>query len=259
MSPTSRRTLLYWLLLLVPALVVGGGAIRLLRLEEARLRKQGEDVAEARRAAVAAQARLIVENVELFVGDAQAGLLDTLGSAPGEGLDAFLDRWEQNNPLVRTAFRARSDGSLLRPAADAAREEARGFVRRFARELARQPPWQSEMSSASDGRLTLEKKSAGESEVRKLAAQNVMQAQSARRDLQQLASAREYALAEAGPRLAGAAPPAGAGSRPASSPGASRTRSMNDAVVPLGTRSTDADRPAARAESAVTEAAAGKA
>ena len=257
MSPTSRRTLLYWLLLLVPALVVGGGAIRLLRLEEARLRQQGEDVAEARRAAVTAQARLIVENVELFVGDAQAGLLDTLGSAPGQGLDAFLDRWEQNNPLVRTAFRARPDGSLIRPAADASREEARGFVRRFARELARQPPWGSELSSVSPVSPALEKKSAHDSEVRKLAAQNVMQAQSARRDLQQLASAREYALANGGPRLAAAAPPAGAGARPA--PGASPMRATSEAAAPLGALSADEYRQPARTEAAWAEARAGKA
>jgi hypothetical protein len=141
--PASRRIFLYWLLLLVPALVVGGVAVWLWQREEARLRAQSAEVAAARQATLAAQTRLIVENVELFTGDVQTGLLDVLAAEPVAGLDLFLDRWERSNPLVRMTFRCQPDGKLLRPTNRPAGEEAQGFVRRFAREFAIRPPWGS--------------------------------------------------------------------------------------------------------------------
>jgi signal transduction histidine kinase len=195
--PASRRIFLYWLLLLVPALVVGGTAVLLLRREEARLRQQSVEVEEARRATLAAQARLIVENVELFAGDVQTGLLDTLAAEPAADLDAWLDRWETSNPLVRLAFRCEPEGRLLRPTSRSTSEEAQGFVRRFGREFAQRPPWGAVQRAAVSQTVERDEKRQQEgSEVRKLAAQNVNQAQSARRDLQQLASARDYAMVD---------------------------------------------------------------
>ena len=215
MLSAPRRIFLYWLLLLVPALVIGGTAILLLRREEARLRQQGAEVQEARRATLAAQVRLIVENVELFTGDVQTGLLDTLAAEPPAGLEAFLDRWETTNPLVRLAFRCTPEGRLLRPAGGATSEEAQGFVRRFAREFAQRPPWGAPQRAAASKAIAHDEKRQQESsEVRKLAAQNVSQAQSARRDLQQLASTREYALAD---NAVAAAPPAPSAARKAAS------------------------------------------
>lgn len=201
-----RRIFLYWLLLLVPAIIVGAVAIQLLRREDARLSRQGAAVEEARRAALATQVRLVAENVELFAGDVQTGLLDTLAAEPAAGLDAFLDRWEKANPLVRITFRGREDGRLIRPARLAAGEEALGFVRRFAREFADRPPWGERFGAATAVPLAREEKNQTEATaVRKVAEQNVLQAQSARRDLQSLLSSRDYAATDA----AAAATPAG--------------------------------------------------
>jgi two-component system phosphate regulon sensor histidine kinase PhoR len=206
--PASRRIFLYWLLLLVPALVVGGVAVWLWQREEARLRAQSAEVAAARQATLAAQTRLIVENVELFTGDVQTGLLDVLAAEPVAGLDLFLDRWERSNPLVRMTFRCQPDGKLLRPTNRPAGEEAQGFVRRFAREFAIRPPWGSRQRAATAQAIEREeKRQQATSAERKIAAQNVFQAQSARRDLQQLASNREYALADRAPAPAAAAAP----------------------------------------------------
>ncbi|MES2694136.1 MAG: sensor histidine kinase, partial [Verrucomicrobiota bacterium] len=82
MSPVSRRIFLYWVLLLVPTLVVGAGAILLLRREQARIAEQSASAQEGRRAAVEARTRLIVESAELLLGDVQALLLDTLAEQP---------------------------------------------------------------------------------------------------------------------------------------------------------------------------------
>ncbi len=138
---SSRRIYLYWLLLLLPTLAVGAGAIQLLRREQARLREQAVVVDAARLAAVEGRARLVAENVELLVGDVENGLLDALADAPAEGLDAFMDEWQRTNPLVRTTFRCTAAGRILRPEAAAGDEEARAFSRRFATLFRESPPW----------------------------------------------------------------------------------------------------------------------
>jgi signal transduction histidine kinase len=192
-SPTSRRIFLYWLLLLVPTLVVGGVAIQLLRREQARLVEQGAYAQESRRAAVTARVRLIVENVELLVGDVQAGLLDTIAAQPVSGLDGFLEQWEKNNPLVRTAFRCTADGRLLRPTGDTGDRDAGGFVRRFARQLGETRPWSVPKREADgvSGKLQAPAPAA-EPPERKAVASNVAQVQSARRDVQELVKTREF-------------------------------------------------------------------
>lgn len=190
MPPVSRRIFLYWLLLLVPTLVVGGGALQLLRREQLRLAGRGAEADAARRAAVAARASLIVENAELLVGDVQSGLLDVLATAPDSGLDAFLAQWEKTNPLVRTGFRCAADGRVLWPSHSTGDENARGFVRRFETRFGSRPPWNPAFVSAV-GALAdaASAPAAAKSAERKEATSNVSKLQSARRDAQQLARA----------------------------------------------------------------------
>lgn len=114
MTSGSRRVLLYWVLLLLPTLAVGGGVLWLLSREQARLEDQTRAAAETRRTAVGARARLIAENVELLVGDVQNGLMTTLLEAPMEDdarLEKFLNDWKRTNPLVRSTFSHTSAGA----------------------------------------------------------------------------------------------------------------------------------------------------
>ncbi len=206
-TPASRRIFRYWILLLVPAVILGVAAILLLRREEARLRQQGIEIEEARQVALGAQVRLIAENLDLFSDDVQVALLDSLAGVPSRELDGFLAAWERTNPLVRIGFRCGGDGRVVRPSPAAESEEARGFLRRFARELQERPPWgeggaQSAPEWAAPS-VSEEKRSLRESEASRVAAQNVQQTQSARRDLRQLALVREEALAATGSRSAG--------------------------------------------------------
>jgi two-component system phosphate regulon sensor histidine kinase PhoR len=193
---TSRRIFLYWLLLLAAALGVGVGAWLLLQREESRLLQRTESAEAARRAAVEARAALVAENVELLVGDVEAGLLDTLAEAPEEGLELFLNDWERSNPLVRTAFLATNSGRLLRPAPTNGDDEARGFRRRFAARLTEQPPWRAMVAEESEEKRMKEAFSAQEaSDSRKKIEQNVTNLNSARREVQALAKDRSsYAL-----------------------------------------------------------------
>jgi two-component system phosphate regulon sensor histidine kinase PhoR len=197
-SSTSRRITIYWLLLLLPALVVGFGAIQLLRREQARLAEQTAEATEARRAASAARARLIVENVELLVGDVEEGLLDVLAAEPEEDLDGFLARLEKTNPLVRVAFRCSPEGELRRPSAGSPDEDTRGFVRRFAKRFSEEPPWgvadAVKSPAPSPSNYTVVNDDAA---VRKEVVSNVAQVQSARRDVQELLKTRDYPHAPA--------------------------------------------------------------
>ncbi|MDF3057872.1 MAG: two-component sensor histidine kinase [Rariglobus sp.] len=113
MTSGSRRVLLYWVLLLLPTLAVGGGVLWLLGREQARLNEQTRMAAETRREAVGARARLIAENVELLVGDVQSGLMTTLREAPvGNAREPFLAEWRKTNPLVRDTFVVAGDPAV---------------------------------------------------------------------------------------------------------------------------------------------------
>ena len=140
MSPTSRRIFLYWLLLLVPTLAVGTGAIVLLHREQARLDEQARSANATRIAAIEARARLIAENVELLVGEVESGLMVTLADAPPTAPDAFLDEWERSSPLVRATFWLAESGAVLRSAVGTARPESQAWLRSW---LATPLPWRT--------------------------------------------------------------------------------------------------------------------
>jgi signal transduction histidine kinase len=113
MISVSRRVLLYWLLLLIPTLIVGAGAFWLVQREEARINEHRRAADTARRAAIEARTRLIAENIEVIVSDVQAGLMATLNAAPDTSPAAFLSEWRRANPLVRDTFQASGAGRLL--------------------------------------------------------------------------------------------------------------------------------------------------
>jgi two-component system phosphate regulon sensor histidine kinase PhoR len=269
-SPTSRRIYLYWLLLLVPTLVVGGGAIFLLRREQARLVELGTYADESRKAAIAARARLIVENVELLVGEVETGLLESLANEPAEQIDSSLDNLERNNPLVRIAFRATTDGRIVWPDPRTSDEEARGFLRRFTQHFGALIPWRESPAA----KLTVPEKreqeqAVDESGPRKEVAANVAQWQSARRGVQELFKNQNLAAASGISADAAAAPAPALADSAASQRLSTRTRateadrqSTPRSTAALG--SSAASRPAtpasappaSRAEAKVTQMAA---
>lgn len=172
MLAPSRRIFLYWLLLLLPTLAVGAGALFLLRQEQARLDEQARGVSGLRREAIAARARQIAENVELLVGDVQSGLMATLNQATATNPDAFFAAWGGSNPLVRSTFRLAADDRILRP--------ADGDTRRWLTAwLASGVPWRGAKQEAKENDLVQRE--------RKDATVNVSQTQNLRNSLQETA------------------------------------------------------------------------
>lgn len=203
MTTGSRRVMLYWVLLLLPALAVGGGALWLLQRERARFDEQARLAGDSRRTAVEARARLIAENVELLVGDVQTGLLDTVAAQPAVGLTTFLAEWSRSNPLVRAAFRGSATGGVIWPDALGGDENAQGFLRRFKAKFGTTPPWS--VATARNAPLEMKKSTAPEmlkdEQERKQVSSNVQKVQSARRDLQEVANSRSVSPSVAEGRI----------------------------------------------------------
>lgn len=179
MSVGFHRGVLYWLLLLLPTLAVGGGALWLLQREQARLDEQARAAAQSQREAIEARARLIAENVELLVGDVQTGLMATLREAPSVNPDAFLENWQRENPLVGATFRLSRDDRVLRPAAaNGAGGEIRQWVGSW---LVAGAPWRGLLQA-------VKAETEEERQVRKDVSYNVQQLQNARSSINDLAS-----------------------------------------------------------------------
>lgn len=132
----SRFIILAWLLLLVPTLLLGLGAFRLLQNEESQLAESGRAAAQDRISAIAG-------NIDLAVAEVQDGLQETLRNLSPEDLDRQLDAWKRNNPLVRNVFVWQQGRGLTFPDPEhPASDEEAAFIRRYLPLFANQADWQ---------------------------------------------------------------------------------------------------------------------
>ncbi|MCK4503776.1 MAG: hypothetical protein KAU22_12140, partial [Desulfuromonadales bacterium] len=130
-----KLIILAWLLLLVPTLLLGVGAWRLLQGEEARLLSSARAAANDRVTAIAG-------NIDLAVAEVQDGLLETMRQLPQDNLTDQLDSWKQENPLVRNVFIWQRGRGLISPNPERpASDEEAAFVRRYLPLFADQSSW----------------------------------------------------------------------------------------------------------------------
>jgi len=132
----SRATLLAWVLLLVPTLLVGALALHSVNLEQQRLERQDEQLVRERLLGLSA-------NLNLAVAEMREGLLETLAGVTPEQRIEQLERWRLENPLIRNVFVWRSGEGLVfpdpeRPASD----EERDFVQRYTALFTERLPWE---------------------------------------------------------------------------------------------------------------------
>ena len=105
---TRTRIVFYWLLLLVPTVILGVWGWRLLAREEARL-AEAESLARQERLSLAA------ENLDLFFEEVKGAVLEGLSGLPEEFAPAVLSAWSDGNPLVANAFIWRPGEALVYP------------------------------------------------------------------------------------------------------------------------------------------------
>lgn len=125
MKSARRHIWLPWLLLLVPTLLIGAVALRLLWLEQRRI-DEAETEASARAvAALRDRTQVAADNIELLVAEIRDGLLRELAETPPENLEALLANWPRTNPFVAQTFLWRPEaGGLTWPPADSAEHVA---------------------------------------------------------------------------------------------------------------------------------------
>ncbi len=134
----TRLIIAAWLLLLVPALLLGVGAWQLLRNESERLQQRDRQAAAERLASV-------VGNLELAIAEVEDGVMQRLAAFPAANLPELLSNWRAENPLVRNVFIWQSGRGLIfpdpkQPASDAERQFVRRYLPLFSGEQNWRPP-----------------------------------------------------------------------------------------------------------------------
>lgn len=137
---TRFRLIITWLLLLVPTLLLGVGALYLLKGEEARL-------ASSARAAASDRVAAIAGNIDLAIAEVEDGLVATLRNLSQDDFTRqtdLLEEWKRSNPLVRNVFIwEQARGPLYPDPAKPSSDEESDFARRYLSLFNNQSAWQS--------------------------------------------------------------------------------------------------------------------
>jgi signal transduction histidine kinase len=132
----KRSIILYWLLLLLPTVLIGAAAFQLLRHEQERIDQEARLSAQER-------AQTIGDTLQVTVGTVEDELTEALRRIQTDVLAETLTTWEAHNPLVRNAFIwSPKSGVLFPQPGQSATLEERRFISRYSALLSGRIPWQ---------------------------------------------------------------------------------------------------------------------
>jgi len=132
-----RSIIIFWLLLLVPTLVVGAAGFHLLRKEQRRINQEVRLSAQDR-------AHAIGDSLKLTVAAVEDGLTETLKRIPTDKLEETLFSWEERNPLVRNSFIWNKKTGLQKPEpGSSATSEEKRFILRYNSLISGRIPWKT--------------------------------------------------------------------------------------------------------------------
>lgn len=98
MTLMKPRTIQWiWLLLVLLAISLGGGAAALLRVESQRIREISDRLLAEKESA-------LLESLSIVVSETESGLMDSLSAFPETDLEGNLRRWTLSNPFVGGTF-----------------------------------------------------------------------------------------------------------------------------------------------------------
>lgn len=121
----KRSIIFFWLLLLIPTLLVAAGAFRLLRHEQARLDTVRVNASRDRGGALA-------DSLQITISEIKEMLLVSLQAVEPERLVETLGAWEAENYLVRNVFVWEPDKGLVFPEPGAGTtNEEKSFINRY--------------------------------------------------------------------------------------------------------------------------------
>ncbi len=132
-----RSIIIFWLLLLVPTLVVGAAAFKLLHNEQRRINQEVKLSAQDR-------AHVIGDSLQLTVAAVEDGLTEALKRIPIDKLEETLFSWEERNPLIRNSFIWNQKGGLQKPKPGSyTTSEERRFILRYSSLISGRIPWKT--------------------------------------------------------------------------------------------------------------------
>ncbi|MFC1833449.1 sensor histidine kinase [Thermodesulfobacteriota bacterium] len=130
----QRAIILYWLLLLVPTLVVGTVAFYLLAHERDRInRLELESIRD--------RAQVLAESLQITMEAVQEDLTEALYTIPEDRMAQTLSQWEKTNPLVRNVFVWSDKTGLRFPDVESATQEEQRFMARYEALFSGRIPW----------------------------------------------------------------------------------------------------------------------
>lgn len=123
---TKKRSIIFfWVLFLLPTLIMAGAAAKLLSHEQARINRSAL-------LALTDRADAVAQNIHLTVETIRDNLTNALIQIPIPELKPTLLEWERKNPLVRNVFIFNKDKILIYPVKGmASTPEERRFMTRY--------------------------------------------------------------------------------------------------------------------------------
>ena len=138
----TRLIIAAWLLLLVPTLLVGGLAMRLLKNEQGRLAADSREAARLK-------AQSMADSLDLAVNEVREGLLTSLRQLPEDNLADRLEAWKYDNPLIRNVFIWTPAGLILPDPQSPANGEVTAFLLRYDGLFQGRIPWETPVADGS--------------------------------------------------------------------------------------------------------------
>ena len=134
--PMEKRSILfYWMLILIPAIIISSVAFKLLYHEQERINQLAI-------AAIEDRTRAIGETLQITVEAVEDELIQKLLNIPEHDILETLIDWEQSNPLVRNVFIWDEGTGLRYPETGmASTSEERNFILRFDGLFSGRIPW----------------------------------------------------------------------------------------------------------------------
>ena len=106
---TKKRSIIFfWILVLVPTLIMGAVALNLLRHEQERIDRSKSD-------ALNRQAETIAQTIHLTLEGVRDNMIKSLMALPQDRVKESLMLWERSNPLVRNIFIYSTVNGLIYP------------------------------------------------------------------------------------------------------------------------------------------------
>ncbi len=134
------RIYLYWLLMLVPTLLIGVGTFTLIMRERERLREGRSQVLEE---IATEKANFFASRVRLNLELIQTQILTDVVKTPEDKIAQELERMNEENPLIRNIFIwSHNKGLVLPNPQKPATQERRRFVLRYEAIFNGNVPWQ---------------------------------------------------------------------------------------------------------------------